>query len=114
MEVGLRDPVWAQRIRLFIRAWSDDVVATPDYTQNPQELILFVLCPTPVVSRFLGGCSASQNGHAKAIPPVFTFRRSFSGTLCLGHFSSAMLIGYTLSKSLQILWVEDRCPKGNS
>jgi hypothetical protein len=32
----------------------------------------------------------------------------------LGHFSSAMLIGYTLSKSLQILWVEDRCPKGNS
>jgi hypothetical protein len=114
MEVGLRDPVWAQRIRLFIRAWSDDVVATPDYTQNPQGLVLFVLCPTPVVSRFLGGCSASQNGHAKAISPVFTFRRSFSGTLCLGHFSSAMLIGYTLSKSLQILWVEDRCPKGNS
>ena len=55
---------------------------------------LFVLCSTPVVSRFLGGCTASQNGHARASSPVFTFRRSFSGTLCLGHFSSAILSAY--------------------
>jgi hypothetical protein len=70
------------------------------YTQNP--LILFVLCPTTFVSRFAGGCSASQSGHAKASSPVFRLRRSFSSTLCLGHFSSAMLEVYALSKTLWI------------
>ncbi len=76
--------------------------STRDYLQNPQGLVLFVLCPTRLVSRFLGGCSASQNGHAKASSPVFTLRRSFRSTLCLRHFSSAMLVVYVLSKSLWI------------
>ena len=52
-------------------------------------------------SAILGGSSASQNGHAKASSPVFTLRRSFSSTLCLGHFSSAMLVVYAGSKYLR-------------
>jgi hypothetical protein len=50
--------------------------------------------------RFLGGSSASQNGHAKASSPVSTLRRSFSETLCFGHFSSVMLLVYAVSKIL--------------
>jgi hypothetical protein len=69
-------------------------------TQNPQGLVLFVLCPTPVISHFSGGCSTSQNGHAKASSPFCTLRRSFSSTLCLGHFSSAMLVVYLVEITL--------------
>jgi hypothetical protein len=40
----------------------------------------------------------AQNGHAKASSPVSTLRRSFSETLCLGHFSSVMLLVYALGE----------------
>jgi hypothetical protein len=76
------------------RFWPDG--ENRDYAQNAQ----FEPFSTPFVSRFLGGCSASQKGHAKANSPVFTLRRSFSGTSCLRHFSSAMRVVYVLSNPL--------------